>query len=88
MRLNARGRPVSPPIPNIGIKAVAKSMGTVKRMDPPQSEIRSAVTRTTEGIEIRTVVVWKKVLTAVPIPVRYIWCAQTMKLRNPRTITA
>jgi hypothetical protein len=46
-----------------------------------------AVSRITEGTEIKTVVVWKKVEITGPIPVRYIWWAQTMKERKPRTIT-
>src|SRR6266566_2006824 len=35
--------PVSPPIPNIGRNAVAKSIGTVKRIEPPQSEMKNAL---------------------------------------------
>ena len=29
------------------------------------------------------VVVWKNVLTAVPIPVSHMWCAHTMNDRKP-----
>jgi hypothetical protein len=53
------------------MNAVAKSIGTVNRIDPPHIEMRSEVIKITEGIEIRTVVVWKKVETAGPIPVIY-----------------
>ena len=86
--MKASGRPVSPPMPNIGRKAAAHSIGIVKRIDPPHSEINIEVSRITEGTEIRTVVVWKKVETTGPMPVRYMWCAHTMKLRNPSTTTA
>ena len=50
-------------MPNIGRNAVAKSIGGVKRIEPPQSESMSAVTRITDGIEMIIVVVWKKALT-------------------------
>jgi hypothetical protein len=57
--LKARGRPVRPPIPNIGRKAEAKSIWVLKRMEPPQREIIRQVRRITEGTEINTVVIWK-----------------------------
>ena len=60
-------------MPNIGMKAQAHSMGGVKRMEPPHREISIAVMIITEGIEISTVVVWKNVDTAEPIPVIYMW---------------
>ena len=41
----------------------------------------------TEGIEMIMVVVWKKVEILVPMPVKYMWCAHTMKLRKPKTST-
>ena len=69
---NPSGKPVNPPIPNIGRNARAKSIGVLKRIEPPQSEIINAVKITTDGMEIIIVVVWKKALIAVPIPVRYI----------------
>ena len=69
------------------MKAQAQSMGGVKRMEPPQREISIAVIIMTDGIEIITVVVWKKVETAEPIPVIYMWCAHTMKDRKPRIRT-
>ena len=71
MRLKANGNPVSPPKPNIGRNASAQSIGTVKRIDPPHSEINRQVKRITEGMEIITVVAWKKVETTLPMPVRY-----------------
>ena len=37
-----------------------------------------------DGTEMSTVVVWNQVETTGPMPVRYIWWAQTTKLRNPR----
>ena len=52
-----KGKPVSPPIPNIGKNAKAKSIGVLKRIDPPQSEIINAVKITTDGMEIIMVVV-------------------------------
>ena len=71
----------------MGRNAKAKSIGVVKRMDAPQSEIKKAVKIATDGIEIIMVVVWKKALMACPIPVKNIWCAQTMKDINPRKTT-
>ena len=85
--MNASGIPVSPPIPNIGRKAVAQSIGTVNRIEPPQSEMKNALRIMTDGIEIRSVVVWKKALTVEPIPVSHMWCAQTMNDKNPITRT-
>ena len=41
----------------------------------------------TDGIEMIIVVVWKNVLIFVPMPVRYMWCAQTMKDRKPMAST-
>src|SRR5205085_1222742 len=49
-------------MPNIGKNAVAKSMGTVNRMDAPQREMKKALKIMTEGIEMISVVVWKKAL--------------------------
>ena len=61
---------------------MAKSIGGVKRIEPPQSESSSAVTRMTDGTEMMIVVVWKKPATFAPMPVIYMWCAQTMKERK------
>ena len=41
----------------------------------------------TDGIEMIIVVVWKNVAMSVPMPVRYMWCAQTMKERKPMAST-
>ena len=48
---------------------MVKSIGTLKRMEPPQSEMKNALKMITDGIEISNVVVWKNALTALPIPV-------------------
>ena len=48
---------------------MVKSIGTVKRMEPPQSEMKNALKMITDGIEISSVVVWKNALTALPMPV-------------------
>ena len=40
-----------------------------------------------EGTEMIIVVVWKKVLMAVPMPVMNMWCAQTTKDMKPRKMT-
>ena len=56
-------------MPNIGRNASANSIGVVKRIDAPQSDSRSAVRMTTDGIEMIIVVVWKNALIVVPIPV-------------------
>ena len=77
-----------PPKPNIGKKARAQSMGTVNLMDPPHKEINKQLRSMTEGIDIITVVAWKKVDTTLPMPVKYIWWAHTMNARKPRTIAA
>ena len=70
--LAPKGSPVSPPIPNIGKKTRRTASGTLKRIDPPQSERKRQVRIITEGIEMIIVVVWKNALMAVPMPVRYI----------------
>src|SRR5438874_9962192 len=75
--------PVRPPIPNMGRNAVAKSIGTVNRIEPPQSEMKNALKMITDGIEMISVVVWKNALTAEPMPVSHIWCAQTMNDKKP-----
>jgi hypothetical protein len=75
-------------MPNMGRKASANSMGTVKRMAPPHNEMTIAVRMTTDGIEMIMVVVWKKLLIVVPMPVMYMWWAHTMKDMNPRKIMA
>ena len=69
------------------MNAQAQSIGGVKRIEPPHIEMSMDVMMTTDGTEISTVVVWKKVETAVPIPVIYMWWAHTMKQRKPRTST-
>jgi hypothetical protein len=69
--LKASGRPVNPPIPNIGKNAHAHIIAGVNRIEPPHSEISRQVNRITEGIEISVVVVWKNAETAGPIPVIY-----------------
>ena len=81
------GKPVKPPIPNIGKNAKANNIGTVKRIEPPHKLNIIVVKMTTDGIEMIIVVIWKKALIFVPMPVRYIWCAQTMNDMNPRKIT-
>jgi hypothetical protein len=82
--LNASGIPVSPPIPNMGRKAVAKSIGALKRIEPPQREMKKALRMITDGMEMIIVVVWKKALTTEPMPVSHMWWAQTIKERNPK----
>ena len=70
-------------MPNIGRNASANSIGVLKRMEPPQSDMKKHVKIITDGIEMIIVVVWKNVEIFVPMPVRYIWCAHTMKDRKP-----
>ena len=78
-----KGKPVNPPMPNMGKKAKANSMAVLNRMDPPHREMNKQVKIIMEGIEIIIVVVWKNVLMAVPILVKYIWWAQTTNDKNP-----
>src|SRR5579884_3671797 len=78
--------PVNPPIPNIGKKAVAKSIGTVNRIEPRQSEMIRAVAIITEGMEITMVVVWKNAVATVAMPVSHMWCAHTRNDKNPIVI--
>ena len=78
------GSPVSPPMPNIGRKAIAKSIGVVNRIDPPYSDTKNADRMTTDGIEMIIVVVWKNALIVVPMPVMNMWCAQTTNDMKPR----
>src|SRR6266550_6336949 len=81
------GRPVSPPMPNMGRKASANSIGVVNRIEAPHSDNSSAVRMTTDGIEMIIVVVWKNALMVVPIPVMNMWCAHTMNDMNPMNTT-
>ena len=81
------GSPVNPPIPNIGMNASANSIGVVKRIDPPHSDRIITVRMMIDGTEMIMVVSWKKVLMAVPMPVRNMWCAHTMKDMKPRNST-
>ena len=74
-------------MPNIGRKATAKSIGVLKRIDPPQSEMIRAVRITTDGIEMIIVVVWKNAAIAVPMPVMNMWCAHTMNDMKPRKMS-
>ena len=77
--------PVKPPIPKSGRNAVAHKHGRVNRIEPPHSEMMSELKIRIVGTEMMIVVNWKKELTAVPMPVRYMWCAQTIIERKPRT---
>ena len=86
--IDGSGSPVNPPIPNIGMNPSANNIGVLNRIDPPQRERNNVVKITTDGIEIIIVVVWKKAPIDVPIPVKYIWCAQTMKDMNPKNTIA
>ena len=49
--------------------------------------MNSADRMTTDGIEMIIVVVWKNELIVVPMPVRNMWCAQTMNDMKPRNTT-
>ena len=90
MSLDARpsGRPERPPIPNIGRKASANSIGVLNRIDPPYSDSSNAVSTITDGTEMIIVVVWKNALTTVPIPVRNMLCAHTANDMKPRKMMA
>ncbi len=85
---NPSGKPVTPPIPNIGRKLKAKSIGVLNLIEPPQSEITKHVKITTDGIDIIIVVIEKNLLIDSPIPVKNIWWAQTIKDIKPKNITA
>ena len=78
------GRPVKPPIPNMGRKARAKSIGVLKRIEAPHNERKRPLKMTTEGIEMIIVVVWKKFDIVEPMPVMNMWWAQTMNDMKPR----
>ena len=78
---------MSPPIPNIGMNASANSIGVVKRIDPPHSDRIITDRMMIDGTEMIMVVSWKKVLIAVPMPVRNMWWAHTMNDMKPRKIT-
>ena len=58
-------------MPNIGRNASAKSIGVLKRIEPPHNEMNRHVRMITEGIEMIIVVVWKNAEIFVPMPVRY-----------------
>ena len=53
------------------------------RMEPPQSDRNRHVKIITDGMEMIIVVAWKNVAIFWPMPVRYMWCAQTMNDRKP-----
>ena len=74
-------------MPNIGRNASANSIGVLNRIDPPHNEMNRHVKMMIDGIEMISVVVWKKALITVPMPVMYMWCAQTMNARKPSTTT-
>src|SRR5207249_4169916 len=57
------------PCKNIDSKPAVKSIGSLKRIEPPQSEMKKALKIITDGMEISSVVVWKNALTALPMPV-------------------
>ena len=57
-------------MPNIGRNASANNIGTLNRIDPPQSDRINAVKMTIDGTEMIMVVVWKNALILVPMPVR------------------
>src|SRR5258705_5944202 len=82
------GRPVRPPMPNIGRNASANIIGVVNRMDAPQRDSSSAVRMTTDGIEMIIVVTWKNALILVPMPVMNMWWAQTMNDMKPKEMIA
>jgi hypothetical protein len=62
-------------------------MGVFIRIAPPHRVTNKQLRMITDGMLMIIVVVWKKELMAVPIPVRYMWCAQTKKETNPSTKT-
>jgi hypothetical protein len=59
-------------MPNIGRNASANNIGVLNRIEAPQSVMNNADNIITEGIDIIIVVIWKKELIAVPIPVKNI----------------
>ena len=75
-------------MPNIGRNARANMEAGLNRIDPFQSVINRQVRRITDGIDMIMVVVWKNVATFALIPVRYMWCAHTMKDKKPSTNSA
>ena len=82
------GNPVTPPRPNIGRKASAKHIAVVKRMAPPHSVMTRQVSTITDGTDTTIVVIWKKLLSVVPMPVRNMWCAHTTSDQPPSAATA
>ena len=70
-------------MPNIGRNAITKSIGVLNRIEPPHNEINMQLKMMTDGIEMIIVVVWKNAEMVVPMPVKYMWCAQTINDRNP-----
>jgi translation elongation factor P/translation initiation factor 5A len=56
----------------MGKNANANNIGVLNRIEAPQREINNADNIITDGIEIIIVVIWKKELIAVPIPVKNI----------------
>ena len=55
----------------MGRKAITNNIGVLIRIEAPHIDRKKQVRMMTEGIEMIIVVVWKKVATRLPMPVRY-----------------
>src|ERR1043166_6450485 len=52
-RVEGQGDPHRAPMPNSGRNATTQRIGTVNRIEPPQSEMKNALRMMTEGMEIK-----------------------------------
>src|SRR6266481_3149668 len=84
--VDAMKMPDSPPITNIDTKAIALSIGVVRRMFPPQSVPSQLNVLMAEGTAITMVESMKLVPRAGLMPLWNMWCPHTIQERNAMPI--
>ena len=75
-------RPLKPPMVNRQTKAIEKSIGVSKVIEPRHSVATQLKTFTPVGMAISIVVYMKNSCPPTGMPVVNMWCAQTMKDRR------
>jgi len=80
--------PVTPPIVNVGMKPSANKLAVVNLNWPPQMVNTQLNTLMPVGTAISIVATAKIELAIGPMPVVNIWCAHTIKLKNPISASA
>src|SRR5574341_1346915 len=77
-----------PPDDKDAQSASANSMGVGKLIEPPHNVAIMANTMRAKGTEMIMVVILKGMAKRGSIPLIYMWCAQTMKLKMPAAMVA